>query len=223
MTRVALYWAPALSDPLWEAGCAWLGRDPELGCDVAQPEGLEEVTRAPRVYGFHATLRPPMRLATGWEEFIGAAHALAGGRAAFAMPELEVLEIGGFLALGERVPCRALRELADACVAETDRHRLRADAAELAKRRAAGLSAHEDEMLLRWGYPYVMDAWRFHVTLSRRLSAGEMRVVRPRAEAHFAAALAVRRRVEGIAVFTQLGTRPMLLAERIGFRKSLLF
>jgi hypothetical protein len=217
MIRAALYWAPATHDPLWQAGNAWLGRDPELACDLQQPPipGIEEATASPRRYGFHATLRPPMQLATGWEEFMADAAALARRTAPFLMPALAVMNMDGFLALGERAPSMALRELADACVEATDRHRRRPGEAELARRRQAGLSPYEEEMLQRWGYPYVMQAWRFHVTLSRRLSEDEMSGLKARAEAHFAAALSCSRQVDEIAVFTQKDDAAFLLAGRL--------
>ncbi len=218
--RVALYWTPCPSDPLHAAGSAWLGRDAELGVAVRQPEveGIAGLTAAARVYGFHATLRPPMRQATGWEEVLASAHDVAALVAPFRMPRLVVAEMGGFLALREAEACPALRELADACVVGTDAHRLRAGAAELASRRAAGLSAVEDALLLRWGYPYVMEAWRFHVTLSSRLAPTEMARVRAAAERHFAAALAVARRITEISVCTQKDGGDFLVAERVPLR-----
>jgi hypothetical protein len=215
--RVALYWAPAKDDPLWRAGNAWLGRDPELNVAVKQPElaGIEELTAAPRVYGFHATLRAPMRLAGRWDEFMEAAEAAAGAVAPFDLPSLAVADLDGFLALREVSTCPALSTLADACVTWTEPCRRPADAEELARRRAAGLSAEEEALLLRWGYPYVMQCWRFHLTLTRRLSPEEMARVRPAAEAHFADALRARRRVTEIDVFTQRAGDAFLLARRL--------
>jgi hypothetical protein len=203
--RAALYWAPAIDDPLAAAGNSWLGRDAETGAIVAQPDipDIASVTEDARVYGFHATLRPPMRLATGWEEFCAASEEIAARTAPFALPPLEVVAVGGFLALVLTAPCPALHDLADACVAGTDRHRLPPDEHELARRRATGLSAGEAAMLARWGYPYVMDTWSFHMTLSRRLTDVEMARLLPAARAHFAEALAVARRVTEICVFTQ--------------------
>ena len=198
--RVALYWAPQPADPLTQAGNTWLGRDAELATETRQPPfaGLPEATAAPRRYGFHATLRPPMRLSTGWEEFIQSAYAVAETVRPFDMPRLQVADMDGFLALRDETDSSLLQGLADACVRGTDKHRLRPDAAELARRRSAGLSARQDEMLLRWGYPYVLQEWRFHVTLSRRLTSAEMASLRPAAEKHFAAALTAPRRVEEI-------------------------
>ncbi len=215
--RVALYWAPEPADPLAQAGHSWLGRDPERGAQVPQLpiDGLPDATAAPGVYGFHATLRPPMRLSTGWEEFIQAAHALASSVEPFDLPPLQVADMDGFLALRETTASPELHSLADTCVRCTDMHRLRPDAAELARRRASRLSPRQEEMLLRWGYPYVMQDWRFHMTLSRRLDSAEMTRLRPAAEAHFAAGLAVPRRVDSVAVFTQHNGQAFLIAERI--------
>lgn len=215
--RAALYWVPSQSDTLLAAGNIWLGRDPEHAVALTQPaiENIAEITASPRVYGFHATLRPPMCLATGWPEFLAAAALIARWIEPFDLPPLAVTDLGGFLALRETSPCAALQALADACVVGTDRHRLAASPAELARRRAAGLTAAQEELLLRWGYPYVMGCWRFHMTLSRRLGAPEMARLRAPAEAHFASALKVPRKVSEIALFTQRGDDPFLIAERL--------
>jgi hypothetical protein len=203
--RSALYWAPERTDPLCAAGNAWLGRDPELGAAVKQPPraGIETITEAARVYGFHATLRPPMRLATAWDEFMETADRLARSLQPFDLPSLVVTDLDGFLALVPTAHVPALHALADACVRETNPHRLPPSQSELAKRRAAGLSPEEEHLLQRWGYPYVMERWRFHMTLSRRLAPSDIASWRKTAEDHFAAALALPRRVTDIAVFTQ--------------------
>ena len=77
--RVAVYYAPEPSDPLWTAACAWLGWDAERGAPVPQPDLLEiaDLTASPRLYGFHATLKPPMRLATDYGSFIDDVARLA--------------------------------------------------------------------------------------------------------------------------------------------------
>jgi hypothetical protein len=180
--------------------------------DVA---GIAELTAEPRRYGLHATLRPPMRLATGWDEFREAAIAAARAVAPFRLPALEVADIGGFLALREAGPCPALQALADSCVTLTNKHRLAPGAEELARRRAAGLSARQEALLQTWGYPYVMEEWFFHLTLTRRLGADERVVVRAAAEGHFAPVLGGERWVEEIAIFTQRDG-DFLIAERIG-------
>lgn len=216
--RAALYWAPGRTDPLGAAGNAWLGRDPNLGADVPQPPlaGIADITAAPRLYGFHATLRPPMRLATGWEAFIEAAENLAKSLQPFDLPPLMVNDLDGFLALVPALQSPALHALADACVRDTDPHRLQPSQPELARRRAAGLTPEEEQLLQRWGYPYVMECWRFHMTLSRRLTAADVAAWRKAAADHFADALALPRRVTDIAIFTQRAPdAPFLIAHRL--------
>ncbi len=219
--RVALYYAPATDDPLWKNGCAWLGRDPETGAVLQQPllPGIAAVTADARLYGLHATLKPPMRLARGWAPFVEAVEALARRLAPFDLPTLRVTDLSGFLALCETAPCPPLHALADACVEALDPHRAPLTQDELARRRRGGLSDQEEALLARWGYPAVFEAWRFHMTLTRRLPDFERIGWREAAEAHLAPALTVPRRVEDICVFTQAAPNaPFMLAHRVLLR-----
>ena len=217
--RVAVYYAPELDDPLWSAGNRWLGRDPETGAALAQPSpiGIPDLTNEPALYGLHATLKPPMRLAPGmrFEDFIAAVAELAESLRAFPLPPLVVENMDGFLALREQEPSSDLQSLADNVVAALDRFREPPGAAELARRRRHGLTKAEEAMLERWGYPYVFELWRFHITLSRRLNEAEMTATRPIAEGHFADALARPRSVSSLSVFTQRAAgQPFLIAQR---------
>ena len=160
-----------------------------------------------------------MRLAHPWHALLDDAVALADGLAPFDLPALEVAALGDFLALRETARCPPLHHLADACVTGLDSHRVPADAAEIARRRRSGLTPEQDAMLLDWGYPHVLGTWRFHMTLTRRLSAAERAVVQPAATAHFAAALAQKRRVTDICLFSQAAPgAPFILAERVPLR-----
>jgi putative phosphonate metabolism protein len=218
--RVAVYYAPRPDDPLFAEAATWLGRDPESGVPVPQPllPDIEAVTAEPRLYGFHATLKPPMRLAEEgqWSGLLEAATALANRTAPFALPALAVSDVFGFLALRETAPCRPLQALADACVAELDQFRAPPSDEELARRRRAGLTPQQEAMLVRWGYPYVFESWFFHMTLTRRLSAAEKEVFLPSAERYFARAIAVPRCVEDICLFVQASAgTPFVVAERL--------
>ena len=109
-----------------------------------------------------------------------------------------------------------MQALADICVAQLDGFRMPPSEAELARRRRSNLTVQQDAMLVRWGYPYVFGTWFFHMTLTRRLSAREHAVYCPAAEAHFAAAIGVPRRVEDICLFVQPeADAPFTIAERI--------
>ena len=215
--RVAVYYAPSPTDPLWSAAASWLGRDAETAATMPQPKipGIEALTADPRLYGFHATLKPPMHLATSYDLFIEDVARLAASLQAFALPPLAVADISGFLALRETEPSQALQALADACVQNLDAHRAPPDEAELARRRKNGLPAAQEAMLVRWGYPHVLETWFFHMTLTRRLNPEDRTILQPAAEAHFAKALPIARTVDALTVFTQAAPgAPFLVAER---------
>lgn len=178
LPRYALYYAPRPEDGLAATAGQWLGRNPETGqTRVQRPvpeiaaERLAAITAEPRLYGFHGTLKAPIALADDVAErdFIDAVGHFAAKASPLAVPSLELAEISGFLALVPATRCPALEDLADRCVVEFDEFRRPADEAELARRRTAPLTPRQEELLLRWGYPYVLEQWRFHLTLTGRL------------------------------------------------------
>jgi putative phosphonate metabolism protein len=222
-SRVALYYAPTPDDPLFNDSSTWLGRDPESNAPAPHPDlpDIAAITAEPRLYGFHATLKPPMRLAEGrqWFDVLTAATELADRTAPFALPALAVSDVFGFLALRETAPCPALQALADACVAHLDPLRAPPSEAEQARRRRAGLTPQQDAMLRRWGYPYVFETWFFHMTLTRRLTAEEKALYQPEAERFFAPALAMPRQVSDICLFVQPAPgEPFVIAQRLKLR-----
>ncbi|MBP0492812.1 DUF1045 domain-containing protein [Roseomonas sp. SG15] len=218
--RAALYWAPELDDPLHRLGSEWLGRDAETGATVRQPAvpglDLAALTDDPRGYGLHATLKPPFRLAAPFPAMLDEAAALAAGTAPFDLPPLELVSLGGFLALRESAPCPALQGLADACVATLDAYRAPPTEAEIARRRPERLDAAGRYNLHRWGYPQVFGAWRFHVTLTRRLTPEQDAAIRPALLAHLGDVPARPRRVTSLCIFTQAAPgAPFLIGERL--------
>jgi hypothetical protein len=162
-----------------------------------------------------------MRLAEGsdWRDLMAAVRAMAAQIAPFDLPSLSVQDLHGFLALRETEDSTPLQALADACVAELDAFRAPPTEEELARRRRSRLSAEQDVMLQRWGYPYVFGTWFFHMTLTRRLNAEEKACLQPAAEAWFAPATARPRRVQDICLFTQAESgAAFTLAERVRLR-----
>jgi putative phosphonate metabolism protein len=218
--RLALYWAPERADPLHDLGSRWLGRDAETGALLPQPgvRGLDlaEITAEARGYGLHATLKAPMRFNGPYTEIREAAMALAARTVPFLLPPLAPRLLGDFIALCEAEPCPALQAFADACVVALDPFRLPPSEAELARRRPERLSPRQRELLERWGYQYVFDEWRFHVTLSRRVTGAERSLLLPAIEAHFGDALARPRPVRELCLFSQEAPgAPFVITERL--------
>ena len=182
--RYAVYYAPRRAEPLHLFARYWLGRDALTGDDHPRLDsaGLDAgafslATASPRHYGFHATLKPPFALAKGKH-----APALAAAAAAFAQKAapvkigpLGLKWINDFLALVPLGEPEGLRELAGECVSQLDGFRAPPAAEETKRRLAAGLNQRQRELLALWGYPYVMDEFRFHLTLTSRLGDPDMR------------------------------------------------
>lgn len=187
--RFAVYYLP--DDPaLARFGAAWLGWDVERGAPadhLAVGDGLdlEAVTASPRKYGFHATLKAPFRLAEGMSEagLAEAVAALAGAAASVRVAGLRPDVLGGFLALLPQGDVTALSDMAFRCVSVLDAFRAPLSDQELARRRAPGLSETQDALLLRWGYPYVAEAFRFHMTLTGALDSETLERARAAVEA----------------------------------------
>ncbi|QCP54981.1 DUF1045 domain-containing protein [Trinickia violacea] len=177
--RFAIYYAPPRESGWWQAGCAWLGRDPETGTIHAPPRlaaldrEIGDVTVAPRRYGWHGTLIAPFRLADGVAsgDVLDATLAWARRQTPFS-PPVEAALLSRFVALRPAAASGddALRALAADALRTLDTLRARPPAADIERRLAAPLTERQRELLLEWGYPYVLDEFRFHMTLSDSLS-----------------------------------------------------
>lgn len=175
--RYAIYYMPE-PGALAAFGAAWLGWDAQAGRTAPHPEipglplSIDQITATPRKYGFHGTIKPPFRLAAGQtlEALRTAAHALCAAQTPVKMAGLDLHRLGAFLALTPRGDAGALAALAGAMVRGLDDFRAPAPEAELARRRKAGLSPRQEELMRDWGYPYVLEEFRFHLTLSGRLA-----------------------------------------------------
>jgi hypothetical protein len=181
--RIALYYAPEAHDPLHKRASAWLGRDAVSGAilpqNLVQGVDIQEITADARGYGFHATLKPPCRLQGDVQAALQTARDFAARTAPFTLPPLHITDLDGFLALREAAPCPALQALADGAVSALDAHRAPATEAEIARRKPEKLSLRQREYLAAWGYPYVFAEWRFHMTLTRRLTPAEKAIILP--------------------------------------------
>lgn len=178
--RFAIFHVPPAEADWARFATRWLGWDMIAGSAVTHPDmsGLpvDRLTEAPRRYGLHATLKPPFRLARGKDRagLEDAVAALAARQAPATIPALDLVRMGRFLALCPTGGAAPADRLAAACVRKTDLFHAPPDDAELACRRASGLSPRQQENLDHWGYPHVMDMFRFHITLTGRLPVGAL-------------------------------------------------
>jgi hypothetical protein len=180
--RLAVYAAPRSSSTFGRRAAAWLGRDIDgvLGIDDLPrpdlaPHDVDDLTDEARVYGFHATLKPPFRLADGvtFDEVDERVAKIAHDSAPVVIPSLVVDMLSGFAAFRPVEQSDEVDALAAASVTGIDGCRRPSDELELARRRRSGLSSRQERYLVEWGYPYVFEEFRYHMTLSRRLHENE--------------------------------------------------
>jgi putative phosphonate metabolism protein len=210
--RYAIYYAPAPGSELDRFGAELLGYDAYSGDDLAFPgdaPGLppdwHDLTEDPRKYGFHATLKPPLSLADGKTEagLLSACEAFADIPREIPVIRPVIHSISGFIAVVPVDPPAELIRLAVDCVSVFDDARAPLTAEDRARRNPSKLTTRQLDHLDRWGYPYVMEDFRFHMTLTGRLAADRRETVMAMLQERFALLDLERLSVDRIALFRQ--------------------
>ncbi len=210
--RYAIYFTPPAHDPLTLAASQWLGRNAFSG-DATEPPvvrgvGLHEIsfhTAIPRRSGFHAALKAPFRLAPEISESMLLRHLMrfAGSHEPFQLPPLEVARLGNFFGLVPEIPCERMRLFACAVVQEFDVFRAPLSDAEFERSDPGDLSAPQFANLYRWGHPYVMDEFRFHMALTGPLLPKDGIFIEPALRDYFAPYLTKPVEVANLALFVE--------------------
>jgi putative phosphonate metabolism protein len=196
--RFAIYYAPSANSSLWDRAAAWLGRDPLTNQNIEgtvagiDRNRLLNLTQSANRYAFHATIKPPMALAEGTTiaELRAALADFARRQTPFSIGHLRVASLDGFLALIPAQENEALQDFAAHVVEEFEPFRAPLSARDLAARLARGLSPRQEELLGSYGYPYVFDEFRFHMTLTDRLPEADRVEIAAAAQAWFAPEIA---------------------------------
>jgi putative phosphonate metabolism protein len=212
--RYAIYYVPAPGRDLACFGAQHIGYDAFGGGDLSFPDRIEqmvpdwrELTGDPRKYGFHATLKAPMSLASGGTEaeLLAACEAFAGTSRTIPAIRPVVDSISGFVAVVPAEPSAELERLAADCTREFDSFRAPLTPEDRARRNPHQLTPRQREHLDRWGYPYVMEDFRFHLTLTGRLDAERRATILPILQQRFAALDITTLTIDRIALFRQDG------------------
>jgi putative phosphonate metabolism protein len=178
--RYAIYFVPAPDRELYWLGAHALGYDAFNGGTLPVPRSVLlaasdwlALTEDPRKYGFHATLKAPLTLAAGRTEaeLLAACVVFASMARPIPVirPTVRAVDLGAagqFIALVPAEPSADLNRLAQDCVAAFDAFRAPLTEQDRARRNPGKLTASQRENLDRWGYPYVMEEFRFHMTLT---------------------------------------------------------
>ena len=210
--RYAIYYAPAQGSSLDQFGTEMLGYDAWIGAALPFPGDVveripdwRELSDDPRKYGFHATLKAPMTLADGKSEkmLLAACAEFASAMRTIPMIAPVVNSISGFLAVIPAEKSSALQQLAADAVRAFDGFRAPLTAEERARRNPQRLTPRQVDYLDRWGYPYVMEEFRFHMTLTTRLEEIRREDVLTMLRERFARLDLAELAVDRIALFRQ--------------------
>jgi putative phosphonate metabolism protein len=213
--RYAIYHVPPADAALYRFGAALLGYDAFEPKDLDHPpralvafNDWHELTADPRKYGFHATLKAPFLLRDGQTE---ASLCNAFDRFADTPREVPVIApvvraIGSFIAVIPDTAVAPLSQLADDCVRDFEAFRAPLTDHDRQRRLKSPLTPRQVEHLDRWGYPYVFEEFRFHMTLTGSLPAEKRAPVLPFLQREFARLELQSHAVSHIALFRQTGT-----------------
>jgi putative phosphonate metabolism protein len=210
--RYAIYYAPDADSALARFGAGLLGYDAFSGEDLPFPADViaempdwADLTNDPRKYGFHATLKAPFSLVPSKTEaeLITACDAFAAMARTIPAITPVVRTISGFIAVVPAAPSADLSTLAQDCVEAFDGFRAPMTSEDRARRTPAALTARQAEQLDRFGYPYVLKDFRFHMTLTGRLPPPRSAAVLTVLQARFATLGLTSLRIDRIALFRQ--------------------
>jgi putative phosphonate metabolism protein len=210
--RYAIYFATARGDTLDCFGAehlgydAWTGEDLPFSPDVTEAwPDWRDLTADPRKYGFHATLKAPFALAEGKTEaeLLAACVAFAERPQRIAVIVPVVDAISGFIAVIPKERSIELEQFAADCVVAFDAFRAPLTVEDRARRNPERLSERQRDYLDRLGYPYVMEEFRFHMTLTGRIDLPMRERVVSMLRDRFAATGLARLAVDAIALFRQ--------------------
>lgn len=187
-----------------DAGAAWLGWDIRTATPLEAPH--PEYVARPRKYGFHATLKPPFIMADGKTEaaLISSTRDLAAEMVPVRLGQLTLSRIGSFFAWTCDHPNDSLQNLATATVRGLDAFRAPATEEDINKRMKPGMSEAQIRLLQTWGYPYVMECFRFHMTLTGPVPKAHASLVARLAKAHFAGSLPDEVTVDALTVVGEM-------------------
>jgi len=210
--RYAIYFATAHGDALDRFGTqllgydAWTGEEAPFSPGVVEAEpDWHELTEDPRKYGFHATLKAPIALLEGKTEaeLLAACATFAGKPRQIPVIAPVVDAISGFIAVIPKKRSNELDQLAADCVVAFDAFRAPLTAQDRARRNPERLSERQCGYLDRWGYPYVMEEFRFHMTLTGRIELPRRERVVSMLRNRFSAVGLEKFAVDAIALFRQ--------------------
>ena len=179
--RVAIYFLPKKNSSLENFGKNLLGRDINKKKKISLTrrqkyfinrgftyfDELKDYCEQPAKYGFHATLKAPFRLKRNvkTKNFYDVISHIAAQHSRFKIKGLKIVYSKKFTFITSRKPNKLLINLESDLVKHLDTFRAELNKTEIKKRIPDSLTFKQNKYLKEWGYPFVLDQFKFHMTL----------------------------------------------------------
>jgi hypothetical protein len=216
--RYAIYWTPRPESELAAFGAQWFA-------EAAAVSGLDaelaaHAVKAPARYGLHATLKAPfpLREDASEAELRGALDAFCTTRRAPNGGAFTPASFQGFFGLVLSRRTADIDWLAAECVTRFDS--FRAPGGRSGVPPDGELSAQEEAFVEEFGYPYVLSAFQFHVTLAGPLGEAELNEVAAKLEPHLAPFLTAPAVIDGLTLLGERDSGLFEIVSRHPFRWS---
>ena len=179
--RVAIYFLPKKNSSLENFGKNLLGRDINKKKKISLTrrqkyfinrgftyfDELKDYCEEPAKYGFHATLKAPFRLKRNvkTKNFYDVISHIAAQHSRFKIKGLKIVYSKKFTLITSRKPNKLLINLENDLVKHLDTFRAELNKTDIKKRIPDSLTIKQNKYLKEWGYPFVFDQFKFHMTL----------------------------------------------------------
>jgi Protein of unknown function (DUF1045) len=203
-SRYAIYWTPEPGSDLEAFGHCWFGAGPDIS--GLRQDLAARAKAAPARYGLHATLKAPFPLrediAIG--DLQGALDRFCAIRRAPSGGALTLAQFQGYLGLILGARTADIDWLAAECLTHFDRFRAPSAGSGGDWRSDEQLTAEQETFLASFGYPYVLSAFQFHVSLAGPLSSPELNDVAEALRPHLLPFMTEEMKIGSLSLLSEL-------------------
>ncbi len=189
-SRFAIYYAPPKGSVLEEFGKYWFGWDPLVAKFINNKQRINYLNRfgiknlksidnnilMAKKYGFHGTLIPPFKLNNNYnrKKLFKKIEVVAKKYKKFNFYKFKLKKIDNFYAFVQSKKNNNINKLSNRLVRELFKFRSPLTKKEIDRRNPSKLSKLQLSILYKWGYPYLMSQFNFHMTLASEVSGNKL-------------------------------------------------
>ena len=189
-SRYAIYYAPPKESNLEEFGRYWFGWDPINaksinnkqrinylnGFGIKNLKNIDKNVLIAKKYGFHGTLIPPFKLNKNYSTntLFKKTEEIAKKFKKFKLYKFKLKKINNFYAFVQNKKNNNINKLSNRLVRELFKFRSPLTKKEIDRRNPSKLSKFQLNILYKWGYPYLMSEFKFHMTLASEVTGNKL-------------------------------------------------